>query len=133
MRASFSAGWWWGFGHFIVAFYWIAESFLVDPVRFGWMIPFAIGGLAAYMALYIGAAAALVRRLNLSGPAKVIALALFWTLGEWLRGHLLSGFPWALTGYTLAFSDALNQYAALGGIWGLSLLTVIIAAMPGAF
>lgn len=130
LLASFSAGWWWGLGHFIVAFYWIAESFLVDPVRFGWMIPFAIGGLAAYMALYIGAAAALVRWLNLSGPAKVVALALFWTVGEWLRGHLFSGFPWALTGYTLAFSDALNQYAALGGIWGLSLLTVIVAAMP---
>lgn len=128
--ASFGAGWWWGFGHFIVAFYWIAESFLVDPVRFGWMIPFAIGGLSGYMALYVGAAAACVRWLNLSGPAKVIALAIFWTVGEWLRGHLLSGFPWALTGYTLAFSDALNQYAALGGIWGLSLLTVIIAGMP---
>ncbi len=133
LLASFAAGWWWGFGHFIVAFYWIAGSFLVDPVRFGWMIPFAIGGLAGYMALYIGAAAALVRWLNLSGPAKVVALALFWTMGEWLRGHLLSGFPWALTGYTLAFSDALNQYAALGGIWGLSLLTVIFAAMPAVF
>src|SRR6266849_6664075 len=52
--ASFSAGWWWGFGHFIVAFYWIAESFLVDAARFGWMIPFAIGGLAGYMALFVG-------------------------------------------------------------------------------
>src|SRR5882724_1129950 len=109
--ASFSAGWWWGFGHFIVAFYWIAESFLVDAARFGWMIPFAIGGLAAYMALYVG-------------------LAALWVMGEWLRGHVVSGFPWDLTGYALAFSDAFNQYAALGGIWGLSLLTVVIAAMP---
>ena len=128
--ASFSAGWWWGFGHFIVAFYWIAESFLVDPARFGWMIPFAIGGLAAYMALFIGGVGLATRRLNLSGPAKVVAFAALWVIGEWLRGHLLSGFPWDLTGYTLAFSDAFNQYAALGGIWGLSLLTVVVAAMP---
>jgi apolipoprotein N-acyltransferase len=128
--ASFSAGWWWGFGHFIVAFYWIAESFLVDPVRFGWMIPFAIGGLAGYMALFIAAAALATRWLDLTGPAKVIAFAIFWTAGEWLRGHLFTGFPWDLVGYTLAFSDALNQYAAVGGIWGLSLLTVIVAAMP---
>ncbi|HEX3064178.1 MAG TPA: apolipoprotein N-acyltransferase [Candidatus Polarisedimenticolia bacterium] len=128
--ASFSAGWWWGFGHFIVAFYWIGESFLVDPVRFGWMIPFAIGGLAGYMALFIGAAALATRWLDLTGPAKVIAFAIFWTAGEWLRGHLFTGFPWGLAGYALAFSDALNQYAAVGGIWGLSLLTVVIAAMP---
>jgi apolipoprotein N-acyltransferase len=128
--SSFSAGWWWGFGHFIVAFYWIAESFLVDATRFAWMIPFAIGGLAAYMALYIGLAAALTRRLNLTGPAKVLAFAGFWVVGEWLRGHVMSGFPWDLAGYSLSFSDALNQYAALGGIWGLSLIVVIVAAMP---
>jgi len=128
--ASFGAGWWWGFGHFIVAFYWIAESFLVDAARFGWMIPFAIGGLAAYMALYVGLAALVAHRLKLSGPAKVIAFAALWVMGEWLRGHVVSGFPWDLTGYALAFSDAFNQYAALGGIWGLSLLTVVIAAMP---
>jgi apolipoprotein N-acyltransferase len=128
--ASFSAGWWWGFGHFIVAFYWIAESFLVDPVRFGWMIPFAIGGLSAYMALFIGLVALVTRRLALSGPAKVVAFAALWSIGEWMRGHLLSGFPWDLTGYALAFSDAFNQYAVLGGIWGLSMLTVVMAAMP---
>jgi apolipoprotein N-acyltransferase len=130
--ASFSAGWWWGFGHFIVAFYWIAESFLVDAARFGWMIPFAIGGLSAYMALFIALVALVTHRLNLTGPAKVIAFAALWTIGEWLRGHVLSGFPWDLTGYALAFSDALNQYAALGGIWGLSLLTVVVAAMPAS-
>ncbi len=128
--ASFGAGWWWGFGHFIVAFYWIAESFLVDAVRFGWMIPFAIGGLAGCMALFIGLVALATRWLKLAGPAKVIAFAGLWTLGEWLRGHVVSGFPWDLTGYAFAFSDALNQYAALGGIWGLSLIAVIVAAMP---
>ncbi len=128
--ASFEAGWWWGFGHFIIAFYWIAESFLVDVARFGWMIPFAIGGLAGYMALFIGLAALVTHRLNLTGPAKVVAFAALWTIGEWLRGHVMSGFPWDLAGYALAFSDAFNQYAALGGIWGLSLLTVVIAAMP---
>ncbi len=128
--ASFSAGWWWGFGHFIVAFYWIAESFLVDAARFGWMIPFIIGGLAGFTALFVGLAAAATHRLNLTGPAKVIAFAVLWTIGEWLRGHVLSGFPWGLAGYALAFSDALNQYAAVGGIWGLSLLAVVFAAMP---
>jgi apolipoprotein N-acyltransferase len=128
--ASFSAGWWWGFGHFILAFYWIAESLLVDAARFGWMIPPIIGGLAGGMALFIALAALATRWLRLRGPAKVVAFAGFWVIGEWLRGHLLSGFPWDLAGYTLAFSDALIQYAALGGIWGLSLLTVAVAAMP---
>ncbi|MEA2779038.1 MAG: apolipoprotein N-acyltransferase [Rhodospirillaceae bacterium] len=128
--ASFSAGWWWGFGHFLVGFYWVAEALLVDAGRFGWMIPFVVGGLAGGMALFIGLVALVTRRLNLGGPAKVLAFAVLWTAAEWLRGHLLSGFPWNLAGYSLAFSDALIQYAALGGVWGLSLIVVALAAMP---
>ncbi|HEY8012266.1 MAG TPA: apolipoprotein N-acyltransferase, partial [Dongiaceae bacterium] len=102
--ASFSAGWWWGFGHFLVAFYWVAESMLIDAAHFAWMIPFAIGGLAGGMALFIGLVAAATRGLRLQGAAKIIAFAVFWTIAEWLRGNLLSGFPWDLAGYTLAFS-----------------------------
>jgi apolipoprotein N-acyltransferase len=128
--ASFGAGWWWGFGHFIVCFYWVGESMLVDPARFGWMIPFAVGGLAGGMAFFIALAALATRRLRLEGPAKVVAFAALWTIGEWLRGRLFSGFPWDLAGYSLAFSNSLIQYAALGGIWGLSLITVAVAAMP---
>jgi apolipoprotein N-acyltransferase len=128
--ASFSAGWWWGFGHFIVCFYWISEALLVDAARFAWMIPPIIGGLAAVMALFIGFAAVVTRWLDYPGAAKVIVFAAAWMVGEWLRGHIFSGFPWDLAGYTVAFSDALNQYAAFGGSWGLSLLVVAIAAMP---
>jgi apolipoprotein N-acyltransferase len=131
--SSLWTGWWWGFGHFLVAFYWVAEALLVDAARFGWMVPPIIGGLAAYMALFIALAALATRLLRLRGAAKVIAFAALWTAAEWLRGHLLSGFPWGLAGYALAFSDALDQYAALGGIWGLSLITVAVAAMPAVF
>jgi apolipoprotein N-acyltransferase len=128
--ASFGAGWWWGFGHFIVCFYWVGESMLVDPARFGWMIPFAVGGLAGGMAFFIALAALATRYLRLEGPAKVVAFAALWTVGEWLRGRLFSGFPWDLAGYSLAFASVLIQYAALGGIWGLSLITVAVAGMP---
>ena len=130
--ASFGAGWWWGFGHFLVAFYWVAEAFLVDAPRFGWMIPFILGGLAGWAALFIALATLATRALALKGPAKVLSFALLWTMAEWLRGHVLGGFPWDLAGYSLAFSDALLQYAALGGIWGLSLLVVAVGAMPAA-
>jgi apolipoprotein N-acyltransferase len=56
-RAAFLIGWWWGFGHFAVDSYWIAESFLIDAAHFAWMIPFVLGALAAYLALYPALAA----------------------------------------------------------------------------
>ena len=44
-RGAFADGWWWGFGHFSAGFYWVGYAMLVDPLRFGWMIPVAVFGL----------------------------------------------------------------------------------------
>jgi apolipoprotein N-acyltransferase len=130
-RSAFFIGWWWGFGHFAVDSYWIAESFLVDAARFGWMIPFVIGGLAAYLALYPGLAAWALRRAP--RPFSFAGLALFaaaWTVAEWLRGWILTGYPWDLAAYIWSGSDPMMQSAALWGAWGLSFVTVLALAMP---
>jgi apolipoprotein N-acyltransferase len=130
VAAAFWTGWWFGLGHFIPGFYWIANSMLTDPWRFGWMIPFAVGGLAAFMAVYIGLAAGLARLLWTPGPARILALGGAWIVGEWLRSWVLTGFPWNLLGYSWAFSDQMMQVAAWTGSWGLSLITVIACGLP---
>jgi apolipoprotein N-acyltransferase len=133
-RKAFAVGWWWGLGHFAVNSYWIAESFLIDAERFGWMIPPVLGGLAAYLALYPALATfafrMLPRPLSLSGIA---AFAAFWTIAEWLRGHVLTGYPWDLAAYIWSGSDAMMQSAALWGSWGLGLVTVFALALPALF
>jgi apolipoprotein N-acyltransferase len=129
-RGAFAAGWWFGFGHFAVGLYWIAHSLLVDAAKFGWLIPFAIGGLAAGFAIYTGLAGLAVRLLRGRGLSGVLLLAVAWTLAEWARAHVLSGFPWNLIGTSWAAIPAMMQPAALVGAYGLGLLTVAIAAMP---
>jgi apolipoprotein N-acyltransferase len=129
-RAAFATGWWVAFGYFLAGLYWIASALLVDPLKFGWMIPFIVGGLSALMAFFVGAAAATVRRLKLKGVAGVLALAVAWLFFEWVRSWLFSGFPWNLAGYVWAFSDGMNQFAALAGIWGLSLVTIVGLGLP---
>jgi apolipoprotein N-acyltransferase len=127
-------GWLFGFGHFVVGVYWVAESMLAVPSFFGWTLPLVIavsvGGLAALLAPFPAFAAFLARTLWPAGPARVLVLAIAWALGEWLRGWVLSGFPWNLMAYSWAFSDAMNQFAALAGSWGLSFVTIAVAGLP---
>ena len=128
--AAFAVGWWFGFGHFVVGLYWLAHALLTDPEKFAWMIPFAVFGLAGVLAVFSGLAALLARAAWGGGPARVIVLAVAWTGLEWVRGQIFTGFPWNLIGSAWAFADPMNQFAALAGVWGLSLVTVAAAGMP---
>lgn len=130
-QAAFAVGWWFGFAHFMVGNYWIANALLTDAARFGWLIPPVIGGLAAVLAVFPGLAAAAAQR-GRSGLERVLVLAIAWTALEWMRGWVFSGYPWNLIGYSWSFSDAMNQFAAVAGIWGLGFITVAAAAMPAA-
>jgi apolipoprotein N-acyltransferase len=124
------AGWWFGLGYFVPGLYWIGYAFLVDASTFAWLMPFAVLGLPAYLALFTAFGFALARLIWTRGASRVIALAASLTIGEWLRGHLLTGFPWNAFGYALSEPLALAQTASLIGLWGLTFLSVAIFASP---
>ena len=127
------AGWWFGFGYFLAGVYWVGYAFLVDAKTFGWLLPFAVIGLPLYLAFYSAFGFALARGLWTRGPVRVLALALSLTIAEWLRGHLLTGFPWNAFGYALTGPLVLAQASALLGLWGLTFLAVAIFASPATF
>ena len=129
-KQAFGVGWWFGFGHFIAGLYWIGFSLLVDAAQFAWLYPIAVLCIPAVIALYTGIVAALAR-LAPAGGACVIALASAWTLIEWARGLLFTGFPWNSIGIVWTATDATMQFAAIGGMYGLSFLTVLVASSPG--
>lgn len=129
-RRAFLVGWAFGFAHFVSGLYWIGISFFVDAARFGWAMPFAVGGLSALMGLF-PAVAGLAARYGKSGwLGRVLALAIAWTVAEWVRGWFLTGFPWNLMGTVWTFSAAMIQPAAWVGVLGLGLATVGLAALP---
>lgn len=130
-KRAFWESWFWGFGHFLVCSYWIGESFLIEAARFGWMIPFVLGGLASYLALFPALVGYGLRAIHFSKMEwNWILFGCAWTIGEWLRGSLLTGYPWDLMAYVWGFSPATMQSAAFVGPFGLSLLTVLLASAP---
>lgn len=130
LRVSFTTGWAFGFGQFLVGMHWIGYPFVVDVDRHAWMLPFAVLLFPAGLALFWGAATLVARRLRFDGPGRILALVALIALTEWLRGHVLTGLPWNLPGYIWTGSDAMIQSASVFGVYGLSLITLLAALMP---
>ena len=131
-RAAAFIGWGFGFGFFAAGLHWLAYPLLVDGDLFAWLVPFTVVGVPAGLAIFPAAAALAVPLSRTTGFRRVVVLALSWTAAEWIRGHFLTGFPWNLIGYTWTVSDAMLQVTAVTGIYGLTLLTVLVAAAPAA-
>lgn len=130
-RVAFVLGWWFGLGLFGASLYWIGNALLISAGGYGWLLPLAALGLPALLAVYSGIAS-LVAWYGRSHLQRGLLFAFAWVLGEWLRGHLFTGFPWNLFGYGWAKPDELIQVVAVVGIYGVSLLVVLSTMLPVA-
>lgn len=133
-RASFlsaaAVGWWFGFGYFLTGLFWVGEAFLVEADKFAWLMPFAVVMLPAGMALFTAMAAGVARLAWGIGIDRVLVLAVVLSTAEWLRGHILTGFPWNVLGYALTSPLPLMQSASVLGVYGLTLICVLVFAGP---
>lgn len=84
---------------------------------------------AAIMALYFAVAGWLAAKQQAGRGLswKLLSFCLLWVLFEWLRGWLLSGFPWLSLGYS-QIDSALAGWAPLFGVYGVSLAVTLSAA-----
>jgi apolipoprotein N-acyltransferase len=128
-RRSFWIGWAFGLGLFGAGVSWI----YVSLSRFGGMPPvlavIATAGFCAFLALFPAAAGWLQARIPAS-PALRAALLVpaAWTLFEWLRSWILTGFPWLSAGYA-STGWSLFGYAPLTGVFGISFLTACAGSL----
>ena len=119
-----------GFGLFIGGVSWIYVSLSVfggmpAPLAALATLLFCLG-LSIYPAL---AAAAFVRFSTENGWQRGLFFAALWTLSEWLRGWVLTGFPWLASGYSQTPPSPLAGFTPVIGVYGLSLLCALIAAL----
>ena len=118
-----------GVAFFLSTVYWVIHSMYY----FGG-VPLAISVLAmllmvAYLSIYtalFGFLAACAR--TLSPVWRLLLFPVFWTAAEYLRGHLFTGFPWVLAGYSQASYLPVIQVADITGVWGVSFLVVLVNA-----
>jgi apolipoprotein N-acyltransferase len=126
-------GWAWGLAHFALGCHWIAQSFTYQAKMPAWLGWVAVGGLAALLAAMPALTCALAFRAVTVPVARVFAFAAAWMLGEWLRGWILTGFPWNPLAAALLLEQAPGATAAAAyiGALGVSGLVALAGALAG--
>lgn len=126
-------GFFFGYGFFMAGTYWIAISLTVEADKFAWLIPFSVFGLSACFALYFVLLSWSYHKLKTKAlVANIFLFAALWVCVEYLRSIGIFGFPWNLIGYSVVPIPFLLRYASIAGIFGLSLLVMVMVmgALP---
>ncbi len=128
-RAAAWTGFFFGMGTFLAGVSWV----YISLHRFGAMpaplAAFATFAFCVVLSLYLALAGALQAKFRTS-PAVRAALVIpaLWTLAEWLRATLFTGFPWLSLG-TAAIDTPLAGFAPVGGVYAVSFVTAVAAGL----
>jgi len=124
-RRAAALGWIFGFGQFAIGLYWVAIAFRYQsnmPPALGLpAVLLLVGAFAFFPALATFAA----HRVWSGRARRALVLSIAWVALEWLRGHILTGFPWNLAGNGWLPLLPVAQAASLFGVYGLSFLMVL--------
>ena len=131
-RYFFYLGCAFGFGFFLFGNYWIAISLTFDEM-FKVLIPFAIILIPLFLSLFFGLVTLLTGPFFEKNISFILFFSLVFSIFEFLRGHLLTGFPWNLIAYTLSWSKESIQILSLIGTYSLSLILITLFCMPVLF
>ncbi|MFY9328999.1 MAG: apolipoprotein N-acyltransferase [Georgfuchsia sp.] len=120
----------WGLGFFLTGVSWVYVS--LHDIG-GMALPLAATAallFCAWLALFPALAGYAFKRLAAGSAWRdILLVAGLWMLSEWLRGWLLTGFPWLSLGYSQVGPSPLAGYAALFGSYGVGFVLALIAAL----
>jgi apolipoprotein N-acyltransferase len=129
-RSAFLIGWGTGIGWFVVSLYWISNALVTGGSAFYWMIPFAALLFPAGLALFWGFAFLLAWCCFTSPASRLTGLCFWLMVMEWLRGTILTGFPWQTPGMAFAFSPVGFDLVSIFGVYGCGVAAILLGLLP---
>ena len=133
LKPTFITGWWFAFGYFLAGLWWIGAALLVDVDTFAWVVPLAVLGIPAFLALFWAVAISFARLFWSDDWRRIVMLAVSLGVAEYLRGTLMSGFPWNTVGYAAMTNAVMMQSASILGLYGITPLAIMVFAAPAIF
>jgi apolipoprotein N-acyltransferase len=127
-RRAAAIGWWFGLGNFCIGLNWIATAFTFQAAMPAWLGWIAVLLLSLYLAIYPALASATAWWIARPKPpscesrdlALVLAFAGAWTVSEWLRATLFTGFAWNPIGVAWVTLTPIARIGRFVGTYGLS-------------
>ena len=127
---SFAYGWFFGAGYFLTNLYWITISLTFDE-NFNFLIPIALILIPSFLALFYGLATYCFFLLKIKKPSSNLFLfSLLFGLVEFLRGNILTGFPWNLIAYSFSENLEILQIISFIGTYSFNILCISFFASP---
>ncbi len=132
-ESFFKYGWYFGFGYFLFSLYWITISLTFDK-SLKFFIPVAIILLPAFLAIFYGVMTYLFSILyskNVIGSFFIYTI-LFGSI-EFIRGSILTGFPWNLIAFSFSESIYFIQILSVIGTYSFNLICISLFTIPALF
>ena len=127
---SFLIGWLFGFGYFISNIYWITNSLTFEEI-FKPLIPIALVSIPLFLGLFYGLATYICSFFNLErNYSSILIFASMLSIVEFVRGTILSGFPWNLIAYSWVNYNDFLQILAFIGTYAFNLLSITLFLLP---
>ena len=130
---SFLYGWFFGFGYFFSNLYWVTISLTFDE-NFNFLIPFALILIPLFLGIFYGLATYCFFIINIKKPlSNLFLFSLLLGLTEFLRGNILTGFPWNLIAFSFSDNLEILQILSFIGTYGFNILCISFFASPAIF
>ena len=132
-KSFFKYGWFFGFGYFLCSLYWIAISLTFDE-SFEFLIPIAIVSLPAFLAIFYGLITyffSIFYSKNIVSTFFIFSI-LYATI-EFIRGSILTGFPWNLIAFSFSESIYFIQILSVIGTYSFNLICISLFTVPAIF
>ena len=131
-RYFFYLGCAFGFGFFLCGNYWITISLTHDEM-FKALIPISLLFIPLFLSLFFGLATLIVGPFANRNIFFILFFSLIFCIFEFVRGNILTGFPWNLISYTWSWSIESIQVLSLIGSYSLSLISLTFFCIPFLF
>jgi len=120
-----------GFGFFLFGFYWIAYSLTFDD-SFKFLIPFSLILIPLFLSLFFSLPIIFIGYLIDLKISSIILISLVFSIFDFLRSFVLTGFPWNLWAYSFSWSQESLQILSSIGIFSFNLLLITLFFLPAA-